>query len=119
MGAAPAEIAFVNAHGTGTSDNDRVESRVLAEILPGVPFFSTKGYTGHTLGAAGAMEAVFTAACLELGKIPANAGFATPDPELGGTPVVQPTCISGTVALSETLAFGGNNSVVMFSRGET
>jgi 3-oxoacyl-[acyl-carrier-protein] synthase-1/3-oxoacyl-[acyl-carrier-protein] synthase II len=115
---AAADIAFVNAHGTGTPDNDRVESQVLAEVLPGVPFFSTKGYTGHTLGAAGAIEAVFTAACLELGKIPANVGFATPDPELKATPVVEPTAISNTVALSETLAFGGNNSVVMFSRGE-
>ncbi|NTV52314.1 MAG: beta-ketoacyl-[acyl-carrier-protein] synthase family protein [Candidatus Firestonebacteria bacterium] len=111
-------IAFVNAHGTGTPDNDRVESRVLAEVLPGVPFFSTKGYTGHTLGAAGAIEAVFTAACLELGKIPANAGFVDPDPELGAAPVAQATRITGTSALSETLAFGGNNSVVMFSRGE-
>lgn len=117
-GTAPAEIAFVNAHGTGTPDNDRVESRVLGEILPGVPFFSTKGYTGHTLGAAGAIEAVFTAACLELGKIPANAGYATPDPELGGTPVARVTSVSGSVALSESLAFGGNNSVVVFSKGE-
>lgn len=117
-GTTAADIAFVNAHGTGTPDNDRVESRVLAELLPGVPFLSTKGYTGHTLGAAGAIEAVFTAACLELGKIPANAGFATPDPELGGIPVAAVTPISGTVALSESLAFGGNNAVIMLSRGE-
>lgn len=112
-----AAIAFVNAHGTGTPENDRVETRVLAEVLPGVPFLSTKGYTGHTLGAAGAIEAVFTAACLELGKIPANAGFTTPDPELGGTPVTETTYFSGTVALSESLAFGGNNSVIVLGKG--
>jgi 3-oxoacyl-[acyl-carrier-protein] synthase-1/3-oxoacyl-[acyl-carrier-protein] synthase II len=117
-GVAPGDIAFVNAHGTGTPDNDRVESKVLAEVLPGVPFFSTKGYTGHTLGAAGAIEAVFTAACLELGKVPANIGLATPDPELAGAPVVQPTRIRGAHALSETLAFGGNNSVIMLGRGD-
>lgn len=117
-GATAAELAFVNAHGTGTPDNDRVESRVLAEVLPGVPFFSTKGYTGHTLGAAGAIEAAFTAACLERGEIPANAGFVTPDPELGGTPVEKPTPIRGSMALSETLAFGGNNSVILFRKGD-
>lgn len=113
----PAAIAFVNAHGTGTPENDKVETRVLAEVLPGVPFLSTKGYTGHTLGAAGAIEAVFTAACLERGKIPANAGFTTPDPELGGTPVTETTYFSGTVALSESLAFGGNNSVIVLGKG--
>ncbi|MBN2873353.1 MAG: beta-ketoacyl-[acyl-carrier-protein] synthase family protein, partial [Halothiobacillaceae bacterium] len=64
-----AELAFVNAHGTGTPDNDRVESRVFAERMPHVPFLSTKGYTGHTLGAAGAIEAVLTLACLEQGRI--------------------------------------------------
>jgi 3-oxoacyl-[acyl-carrier-protein] synthase-1/3-oxoacyl-[acyl-carrier-protein] synthase II len=114
----PAEIAFVNAHGTGTPDNDRVESRVLAEVLPGVPFLSTKGYTGHTLGAAGAIEAVFTAACLERGQIPANTGFTTPDPELGGNPVAGPIRFGGRVALSESLAFGGNNSVIMLCKGD-
>lgn len=115
----PAAISFVNAHGTGTPDNDRVESRVLADILPGVPFLSTKGYTGHTLGAAGAIEAVFTVACLERGMIPANAGFKTPDPELGGTPVESCTGIEGDVALSESLAFGGNNSVIILGKRGT
>ncbi len=75
------EIAFVNAHGTGTQDNDRVESGVLNDMLPGVPFLSTKGYTGHTLGAAGAIEAAFTVACLEMGRIPKSAGFTNPDPQ--------------------------------------
>ena len=51
------DLAFINAHGTGTPDNDRVESRVLDAVLPGVPFLSTKGCTGHTLGAAGGIEA--------------------------------------------------------------
>lgn len=110
----PAEaVSFVNAHGTGTPDNDRVESLVLADLLPGVPFLSTKGYTGHTLGAAGAIEAVFTVACLERGMIPGNAGFSTPDPDLGGTPAEVCTQIEGAIALSESLAFGGNNSVIL------
>ncbi|MDT8423978.1 MAG: beta-ketoacyl-[acyl-carrier-protein] synthase family protein [Desulfuromonadales bacterium] len=116
-GVTPDQIAFVNAHGTGTPDNDRVESRVLSEVLPGAPFVSTKGYTGHTLGAAGGIEAVFTVACLQRGEIPANIGFADADPELPGTPVTENTRIEGTVALSESLAFGGNNAVVILGKG--
>jgi len=114
----PNQIAFVNAHGTGTPDNDRVESRVLAEVLPGVPFLSTKGYTGHTLGAAGGIEAVFTLACLQRGEIPANIGFTAADPELGGIPVSKNTRIDGSVALSESLAFGGNNAVLILGKGD-
>lgn len=114
----PSIIAFVNAHGTGTPENDRVETLVLAEILPGVPFHSTKGYTGHTLGTAGAIEAIFTAAFLERGEIPASAGYASPDPELSGTPVTENTRFNGVVALSESLAFGGNNSVIILGKGE-
>lgn len=109
----PAAVAFVNAHGTATPDNDRVEGRVLAEELPGVPFLSTKGATGHTLGAAGAIEAAFTVACLEQGRIPASIGFRTPDPDLGGSvPVTEPTSFTGGLALSQSLAFGGNNAVL-------
>ncbi|MBI5017251.1 MAG: beta-ketoacyl-[acyl-carrier-protein] synthase family protein [Deltaproteobacteria bacterium] len=106
-------VAFVNAHGTGTPDNDRVESRALAEQLPGVPFVSTKGYTGHTLGAAGAIEAAFTVACLEQGKIPANVGFSEPDPELPAAPAARVTPVTGRVALSQSLAFGGSNAAVV------
>ena len=114
-GLAPAEVAFVNAHGTATPDNDRVEALVLADVLPGVPFLSTKGRTGHTLGAAGALEAAFTVACLEAGRIPASAGFCTPDPALGGAePVREATSVTGGVALSSSLAFGGNNAVLAF-----
>ena len=118
-GTTPSDIAFINAHGTGTLDNDLVESRVLYEMFPGVPFFSTKGYTGHTLGAAGAIEAAFTIACLEEGRVPASVGFTTADPEMPPAyPVQQNSTINGNKALSETLAFGGNNSVLILSTGE-
>ena len=113
----PSQVAFVNAHGTSTADNDRVEAQVLARKLPGVPFLSTKGFTGHTLGAAGAMEAAFTVACLEQGRIPASAGFATQDPDLGAAPVRENTKTRGTVALSQSLAFGGNNAVLALGLG--
>jgi 3-oxoacyl-[acyl-carrier-protein] synthase-1/3-oxoacyl-[acyl-carrier-protein] synthase II len=113
-----ADVAFINAHGTGTRDNDRTESQVFDELLPGVPFLSTKGYTGHTLGAAGAVEAAFTIACLEADKIPASAGLKTPDPELPVTPVQNETVTQGRFAVSQSLAFGGNNGVLIFGKGD-
>ncbi|WP_027368682.1 beta-ketoacyl-[acyl-carrier-protein] synthase family protein [Desulfocurvibacter africanus] len=116
---APSDIAFVNAHGTGTPDNDRVESLVLPEALPGVPYLSTKGMTGHTLGAAGAIEAVFTAACLELGKIPASLGLTQVDPSFPSSPVTERTQIKGKAGLSQSLAFGGNNSAVVIALEDT
>ena len=115
-GRTAADIAFVNAHGTGTPDNDRVESRTLHELMPGVPFHSTKGFTGHTLGAAGAIEAAFTVACLDQGRIPANVGFSQPDEELPGRPAGRITPITGRFAMSESLAFGGNNAVLVLGK---
>jgi 3-oxoacyl-[acyl-carrier-protein] synthase II len=107
------DIAFINAHGTSTKDNDKTEAKVLREMFPDVPFLSTKGYTGHTLGAAGAIEAAFTVACLESGKTPANVGFSTLDPEFGASPVTCNTNISKRVAISDSLAFGGHNSALV------
>jgi 3-oxoacyl-[acyl-carrier-protein] synthase II len=107
------DIAFINTHGTATKDNDRTELRVLREMLTDIPFLSTKGYTGHTLGAAGAIEAAFTIACLETGMIPANAGFITPDPELGASPVTLNTHVSKKIAISDSLAFGGHNAALV------
>ena len=112
------EIAFINAHGTATPDNDRAETKVLAEALPGIPFHSTKGFTGHTLGASGAIEAVFTLAFLERGEIPQSIGFAEPDPELPLTPVTTNLAIDKQVAISESLAFGGNNAVIVLGGKE-
>ncbi len=114
-GKQPEDLGFINAHGTATPDNDRTEAKVLKDLLPGIPFLSTKGYTGHTLGAAGAIEAAYTVACLESGLIPANAGFIETDPEFGVSPVRENTEITKKTALSESLAFGGQNSVLILS----
>lgn len=113
------EIAFVNAHGTGTRDNDRVESRVLADLLPGVPFGSTKGCTGHTLAAAGALEAAFSVACLNEQRMPPSTGFKESSEEMASSPVSKAMDLKGNVAVSQSLAFGGNNSVlVLEGKGE-
>jgi 3-oxoacyl-[acyl-carrier-protein] synthase-1/3-oxoacyl-[acyl-carrier-protein] synthase II len=117
-GGDPRDLAFINCHGTSTVDNDRVEGRVLADLFPSIPFLSTKGYTGHTLGAAGALEAAFTIGALERGRIPASAGFAVVDPAIGLSPVTGTTPIRGGAALSQSLAFGGSNGVVLLGAGE-
>ncbi len=114
-GLGPSEIGFVNAHGTGTRENDRIEGRVLNDTLgEEVPVFSTKGCTGHTLGAAGALEAVLTVHNLLDGKIPASAGFVTADPECRTIPTTAVQESEFRSALSTSLAFGGSNSAVVF-----
>jgi len=110
----PQVIRFINAHGTATPANDKVEGSTFARIFgSNIPVFGTKGYTGHTLGAAGAVEAVFTGQGLITGKIPPTAGFETPDPECLIIPTQAVTDVSGHYALSTSLAFGGNNSALV------
>ena len=116
-GAAPRDIAFVNAHGTGTIENDRSEALALRALLPGVPFLSTKGYTGHALGAAGGIEACLVVDGLQRGRIPASAGFEEADPDLGVEPVREESTIVGNCAISTSVAYGGNNVALVFARG--
>lgn len=116
-GIEPQEISFVNAHGTATLDNDLVEGRVLGNIFGNdLYILSTKGYTGHTLGAAGGLEAVFTAAGLLEGWIPASIGFQNKDTEIPITPLKEKKTIKGGFALSTSLAFGGNNAALVFGQ---
>jgi 3-oxoacyl-(acyl-carrier-protein) synthase len=109
----PSDVAFVNAHGTATPANDRVEGNVLAEIFGDrTHVLSTKGYTGHTLGAAGGVEAVFTAMALRDGWLPPSRGFQNQDSDIPLKPVTERTSVEGDLAISTSLAFGGNNAVV-------
>jgi len=115
----PKDIAFINAHGTSTSDNDRIEGNVLAEIFGSqLKYLSTKGYTGHTLGAAGALEAVFTVAMLKKQTIYTNIGFAQQDPQIPISPITKQKNITKQFAISTSLAFGGNNSALLIARRE-
>ena len=116
-GIKPSEISFVNAHGTGTIDNDLVEGKVLGRIFGNdIKMLSTKGFTGHALGAAGGLEAAFTAAGLREGWIPASIGFKNKDEEIPVMPVMEETKINGGLALSTSLAFGGNNAALLLGR---
>lgn len=115
-GIQPSDIAFINAHGTSTPDNDRVEGQTLLWLFgKEIKVLSTKGYTGHTLGAAGGIEAVFAAAGLRERWIPGSAGFQTVDEEIGLVPTTGKTEITGRYALSTSLAFGGNNAALVLA----
>lgn len=110
-GVQPSQVCFVNAHGTATRDNDKVEGNVLARVFgPDAKVLSTKGYTGHTLGAAGALEAVFAGLALREGWIPLSAGFENKDDEIPIGAMREKTGVSGSYAVSTSLAFGGNNA---------
>jgi 3-oxoacyl-(acyl-carrier-protein) synthase len=116
-GITPPRIAFVNAHGTATLDNDKTEGKVLRQIFGGdVKFLSTKGYTGHTLGAAGGLEAVFTLLGLQEGWVPASAGFQNSADDIPVAPLSSRATVNGQFALSTSLAFGGNNAALIIGR---
>lgn len=117
-----AEIGYVNAHGTSTVAGDRAETRVLKLALgedaaARTAVSSTKGATGHTLGAAGAVEAVFTVLALRHGVLPPTINQLAPDPEcdldyIANTAREQQV----EVALSNSFGFGGHNTAVVFRR---
>ena len=115
-GVGPADIGFVNAHGTATVENDRVEGRAIASLLTPSVTVSTKGSTGHTLGAAGAIEAILTLRSLEDGVVPPTIGLEDPDPECLVSPTMEAAATDGRAAMSTSLAFGGTNSVLVVGR---
>ncbi len=110
-------IDFINAHGTATKNNDLVEGVILSKMFPDkTKILSTKGYTGHTLGAAGAIDAVLTLLSLTKLWIPKSAGFEYKDPEIGFEPVIESQHFQAEYAMSTSLAFGGQNSALIFRR---
>ena len=113
-GCDPAEIDHVNAHGTGTKLNDTAEAKAISRVFTRrIPVVSTKCYTGHTLAAAGAIEAVFSAMAIEEGWIPPALGSEPRDPEVGLHVPTTRTQGSFRRVLSNSFAFGGNNVSVL------
>ncbi|MCC9711445.1 beta-ketoacyl-[acyl-carrier-protein] synthase family protein [Streptomyces sp. MNU76] len=116
-GAAPADVSYVNAHGTSTPLNDLAEARTLRRVLPAGPLVSsTKGVTGHLLGAAGAIEAAYTVLALENGLVPPTANLRTRDPEIDIDVAATPIRHDIELALSNSMGFGGQNAVLALSR---
>lgn len=119
-GIAAAEVGHVNLHGTGTPDNDSAESQALRDLfgenMP--PVTSVKGALGHSLAAAGAIEAAISVATLLSGKIPPTVGFEAPDPALNLSPVAETLETQVNAILSNSFGFGGNNAALVFRRCE-
>jgi 3-oxoacyl-[acyl-carrier-protein] synthase II len=117
-GLGPEAIGYVNAHGTATPLNDASEGAAISALLPpGTPVSSTKAMTGHTLGAAGALEAVFTAMALREGVLPPNLHFCEPEPGWTFRVVPSPEPTAARWALSNSLGFGGSNAALVIGRG--
>ncbi|HZU85360.1 MAG TPA: beta-ketoacyl-[acyl-carrier-protein] synthase family protein [Polyangiaceae bacterium] len=118
-GLTPDDIDFVNAHGTGTKQNDAAESKVMRDVFGGrrVPISSMKSMLGHCMGAASALEAIGCVFTLQTGVYPPTIGYQTPDPECD-LDVVANVARRGKadVVLNNSLAFGGYNAVAVFAR---
>ena len=118
-GVAPGQIDYVHAHGTSTVIGDVTEVRALRRLFAGrrVPYSSTKGYIGHTISAAGAINAIFTLSMLRGGWIAPCINAEPLDPELEDyPPVVRPTERPMRLALSNSLGFGGTNVSLVLAR---
>jgi 3-oxoacyl-(acyl-carrier-protein) synthase len=118
-GLVPGDIDYINAHGTGTKNNDLSEGiaveRIFGSKVPAIS--STKSYTGHTLGAAGAIEAVISILALTTGNIYPNLRFSHQMSELSFLPVTElQTFAPVRHVMSNSFGFGGNNSTLIFSR---
>lgn len=111
------KIGFVNAHGTGTENNDEVESRAMIRLFEQPPAFaSTKSNIGHTLGASGAIEAIYSILNLFHQEVYPSLNFREPIPETGLAPVQLYRKIFLEHVMSNSFGFGGNCSSLIFSK---
>jgi 3-oxoacyl-[acyl-carrier-protein] synthase II len=120
-GVSPAEVEYINAHGTSTPYNDKFETlaikKVFSEHAHRLMVSSTKSMTGHLLGAAGAVEAIICAKAIQTGEVPPTINYEEPDPDcdLDYVPNVKRTVPVRTV-LSNNLGFGGQNASLVLRR---
>ncbi|MDJ0783176.1 MAG: beta-ketoacyl synthase N-terminal-like domain-containing protein [Desulfosarcinaceae bacterium] len=113
------QIDYVNLHGTGTPDNDRAEAQALHRLAPTgdlPPLSSIKGAVGHSLAAAGAIEAVIAALVVHQQHLPPNTGCSDPDPELAISIDPSPRSRPIQRVLSNSFGFGGNNAALVIGR---
>ena len=114
----PADIDYVNLHGTGTRANDAAEDRGVCAVLgTRTPCSSTKGWTGHTLGAAGIVETGLSLLCLENGFLPRSLNTRERDPALGANLLMESRRAPLRHVMSNSFGFGGSNCVLVFGHG--
>lgn len=117
-GLAADDIDYINLHGTATPSNDSAESRAIRGLFEQTPCSSTKGATGHTLGASGALEAVVSAIALRHRLIPAGINTTQPDPDLVLDYVLTSRDAPVQLVLSNSFGFGGTNCSLILGRAE-
>ena len=115
------EVDYINAHGTATQVNDVIETTAIKKVFGAdaarIPISSTKSMTGHTIGAAGALEAVVSIMALNTNVIPPTINLDSPDPECDLDYVPHHARENKLdVAMSNSFAFGGQNSVLIFRK---
>jgi 3-oxoacyl-[acyl-carrier-protein] synthase-1 len=116
-GIAATDVDYINLHGTGTHSNDAAEdSAVLSVAGDRVPCSATKGWTGHTLGAAGAIEAVLTLLCLRHGYAPGTLNTRSIDPGIRSQVLLEGRSAALEHAMSNSFGFGGSNCSLVFGR---
>jgi 3-oxoacyl-[acyl-carrier-protein] synthase-1 len=116
-GLAPDQVDYVNLHGTATRSNDSAEDKAVSRVFGRAqPCSSTKGWTGHTLGAAGITEAIFSQLCIEHGFMPQSLNTETRDPELTAGVLLAPRRGPLHVVMSNSFGFGGSNCSLVFGR---
>ena len=112
------DVSYINAHGTGTPNNDSSEGKAIenlfADHVP--PYCSTKSFTGHTLGACGGIEAVFSIQSIVNQELYAGLNFSTSDEDLNINPLIENRKAPVNHVLSNSFGFGGNNSTLIFSK---
>jgi 3-oxoacyl-[acyl-carrier-protein] synthase-1 len=116
-GLSASQVDYINLHGTASQKNDEVEAALVTRAFPPrTRASSTKGFTGHTLGAAGIVEATIAMQAIEHGLIPGNLGGDSPDPTCGVQFAWRNEHQRVDVALSNSFGFGGNNACLAFAR---
>jgi 3-oxoacyl-[acyl-carrier-protein] synthase-1 len=114
-GALPAAVDYINLHGTATPVNDLAEDRAVSALFGNsVPCSSTKGWSGHTLGAAGMVEAAIAMLCIEHGLIPHSLNMQARDPQLRSAIVERTQRSTVQRVLSNSFGFGGSNCSLLF-----
>jgi 3-oxoacyl-[acyl-carrier-protein] synthase-1 len=116
----PADVDYINLHGTASRQNDEVEAALIARTFPATTLASSsKGWTGHTLGAAGIVEAVVALLAIERGLVPGTMNALVLDPACGPQIIIDNQERNVRIALSNSFGFGGNNCCLAFAAAST